>query len=54
VPLLLARLGLRAIEVARLRLDDMDWRRGEILVRGKGNRDELLPLPAGLGGAVVT
>jgi len=53
VLLLLTRLGLRAIEVARLRLDDIDWRRGEILVRGKGNRDERLPLPAEVGEAVV-
>jgi hypothetical protein len=34
VLLLLARLGLRAVEVARLRLDDIDWRRGEITIRG--------------------
>ena len=34
----LVRLGLRAGEVAALRLDDIDWRRGEITVRGKGNR----------------
>lgn len=53
VLLLLARLGLRAIEVARLRLDDIDWHRGEILVRGKGNRDERLPLPGEVGEAVV-
>lgn len=33
---LLARLGLRAGEVAALRLDDIDWRRGEITVRGEG------------------
>jgi integrase len=51
--LLLARLGLRAIEVARLRLEDVDWRRGEILVRGKGNRDERLPLPHEVGEAIV-
>lgn len=53
VLLLLSRLGLRAIEVARLRLDDIDWRRGEVLVRGKGDRDERLPLPAEVGEAVV-
>ena len=53
VLLLLAHLGLRAIEVARLRLDDLDWRRGEILVRGKGNRDERLPLPDEVGEAIV-
>jgi len=36
--LLLARLGLRAGEVAQLTLDDIDWRAGELLVRGKGAR----------------
>jgi integrase/recombinase XerD len=36
----LARLGLRAGEVAGLRLEDIDWRRGKIIVRGKGNRHE--------------
>jgi site-specific recombinase XerD len=51
---LLARLGLRAGEVARLTLDDIDWRRGEITVRGKGNRHERLPLPAEVGEVVVT
>jgi integrase len=50
---LLARLGLRAVEVARLRLDDIDWRHGELLVRGKGNRDERLPLPHEVGEAIV-
>lgn len=49
----LVRLGLRAGEVAGLRLDDIDWRRGEITVAGKGNRREWLPLPADVGEAVV-
>jgi integrase/recombinase XerD len=40
VLLVLARLGLRAAEVAGLRLDDVDWRAGEISVRGKGARVE--------------
>ncbi|OMH24964.1 hypothetical protein BKD30_06995 [Tersicoccus phoenicis] len=53
VLLLLSRLGLRAIEVARLRLEDIDWRRAEMLVRGKGNRDERLPLPREVGEAIV-
>lgn len=53
VLLLLARLGFRAVEVARLRLDDIDWHRGELLVRGKGNRDERLPLPYEVGEAIV-
>jgi integrase/recombinase XerD len=45
--------GLRAGEVARLGLDDVDWRRGEIVVVGKGNRAERLPLPADLGAAIA-
>lgn len=50
---LLVRLGLRACEVARLRLEDFDWRRGEVIIRGKGWRDERLPLPPDVGEAVV-
>ena len=53
VILLLARLGLRAIEVARLELDDIDWHHGEIIVRGKGHRDERMPLPVEVGQAMV-
>ena len=52
--LLLARLGLRAGEVAAMRLDDVDWRRGELLVRGKGSRQDVLPLPVDVGEAVVS
>ena len=50
---LLARMGLRAGEVAGLRLDDIDWRLGEVTVRGKGNRRDRLPLPADAGEAVA-
>lgn len=46
---LLSRLGLRAGEVAALQLRDLDWRAGELLVRGKGSRQERLPLPADVG-----
>jgi site-specific recombinase XerD len=53
VMLLLARLGLRAGEVAGLGLDDIDWRRGELTIRGKGNRAERLPLPADVGAAIA-
>lgn len=53
VMLLLSRLGLRAGEVARLGLDDIDWRAGEITVVGKGNRAEKLPLPADVGKAIA-
>jgi len=50
---LLARLGMRAVEVARLELDDFDWQRGEIVIRGKGDRQERLPLPTDVGEAVI-
>ncbi len=46
---LLSRLGLRAGEVAALQLSDIDWRAGEVLIRGKGSRQEHLPLPADVG-----
>jgi integrase/recombinase XerD len=51
--LLLARLGLRGGEVLAMTLDDPDWERGEILVRGKGQRLERLPLPKDVGAALV-
>lgn len=51
--MLLARLGLRSVEVSRLLLDDVDWRRGEIVVRGKGRREDRLPLPSDVGEALV-
>ncbi|MGI8414586.1 MAG: tyrosine-type recombinase/integrase [Solirubrobacteraceae bacterium] len=50
---MLARLGLRAGEVAALRLSDVDWRTGELLVRGKGSRHERLPLPSDVGEALA-
>jgi site-specific recombinase XerD len=49
---LLVRLGLRAGEVATLELGDVDWRRGEVVVRGKGDRREPLPLPVDVGEAI--
>ena len=52
--LLLARLGLRAAEVAAIQLEDLDWRRGETLVRGKRDRHDLLPLPVDVGQALVS
>jgi site-specific recombinase XerD len=51
--MLLARLGLRAAEVAALSLDDLCWRAGEVVVRGKGRREDRLPLPADLGDSVT-
>jgi site-specific recombinase XerD len=50
---LVARLGLRSIEIARLELRDVDWRAGELVVRGKGRRQDRLPLPAEVGEALV-
>ena len=52
--LLLSRLGLRAGEVAGLQLDDVDWRRGLLLIRGKGGRYDELPLPDDVGRAMVS
>lgn len=53
VIVLLLRLGLRSCEVAALRLDDIDWRAGQVTIRGKGRRTDLLPLPADVGEAIV-
>jgi site-specific recombinase XerD len=50
---MLVRLGMRRGEVAGLRLDDIDWRAAEIVVRGKGQRVERLPLPADVGEAIA-
>lgn len=52
--LLLARLGLRAGEVAAITLDDLDWRTGVLLVHGKGSREDELPLPTDVGEAIVS
>jgi integrase/recombinase XerD len=49
----LLRLGLRASEAASLRLEDIDWRAGEVTVHGKGSRAERLPLPADVGEAIT-
>jgi integrase/recombinase XerD len=51
---LLSRLGLRAGEVAGLQLEDVDWRRGLLLVRGKGGRFDELPPPDDVGEALVS
>lgn len=50
--LLMARLGLRAFEVIAIQLDDMDWRAGELLVRGKGKLHDRLPISAEVGEAL--
>ncbi len=51
--LLLARLGLRASEVVRLQLDDIDWAAGQVSVRGKGGQRTALPLSAEVGAAIA-
>ncbi len=53
IMMLVARLGLRSIEIARLELGDVDWRAGELVVRGKARRRDRLPLPAEVGDALV-
>jgi site-specific recombinase XerD len=52
--LMLARLGLRAAEVAGLGLDDFDWHAGEVTVHGKAGRCDRMPLPVEVGEAAVT
>jgi integrase/recombinase XerD len=49
----LLRLGLRRGEVARIRLEDIDWRAGDLVVVGKGARRDRLPLPADVGEAIA-
>jgi site-specific recombinase XerD len=53
VLVLLVRLGLRVSEVAAMQLDDIDWRAGQITIRGKGSRLDQLPLPADVGQAIA-
>ena len=50
---LLVRLGLRAGEVAAMQLGDIDWRAGQVTIRGKGSRLDQLPLPADAGQAIA-
>ena len=50
--LVMARLGLRAREVIAIRLDDVDWRAGELLVRGKGQLHDRVPITAEVGEAL--
>jgi len=51
--MLVARLGLRSAEVARLELGDIDWRAGQIILRGKASRQEGMPLPVDVGEALT-
>ena len=51
--LLLARLGLRAGDVAQLRLDDIEWETGSLRVSGKSRYEVRLPLPQDVGDAIA-
>jgi integrase/recombinase XerD len=54
IVMLLVRLGLRANEVAKLRLDDINWRESSLLVRAeKSHRERVLPLQQEVGDALV-
>lgn len=53
VLLLLARLGLRAQEVATLTLDDIDWHSGQLRIQGKGRQRTIMPLPPDVGAAIA-
>ncbi|MCA1414375.1 MULTISPECIES: tyrosine-type recombinase/integrase [Bradyrhizobium] len=53
IVLLLARLGLRASEVANLKLTDIDWRNGRLAIAGKSRREEWLPLTQEVGDAII-
>ena len=53
VLLLLARLGLRAGDVAALQLNDIDWEQGLFRVAGKSRRQTALPLPQDVGEALL-
>jgi site-specific recombinase XerD len=51
--MMLAKLGMRAGEIAALTLDDMDWRTGEMLINAKGRQHTRMPIPPDVGAAVV-
>ena len=53
IVLLLSRLGLRAGDVAELRLSDIDWKDGTVQVSGKGRYQVRLPLPQDVGDALL-
>jgi site-specific recombinase XerD len=52
--LILARLGLRAGEITKMTLDDIDWEAGELIIQGKGPRKDRIPLPWDVGEALAT
>lgn len=51
--LTVARLGLRAAEVIAIQIDDIHWRAGELMVRGKGQRHDRVPIPPDVGAAIA-
>ena len=51
--LVMARLGLRAQEVIAIRLEDIDWRAGEMRIRGKGGQHDRMPIPVEVGEAIA-
>lgn len=51
--LVVSRLGLRGTEVIAIQLDDINWRTGEILIRGKGELHDRMPLPPDVGTSIV-
>jgi site-specific recombinase XerD len=53
IVLLLARLGLRAGDVAQLRLADIEWETGSLRVSGKSRYEVRLPLPQDVGDAIA-
>ena len=51
--LMMARLGLRGQEAIAVRLDDIDWRAGRMLIHGKGGQSDRMPLPVDVGETIV-
>ena len=51
--MMMARLGLRGPEIVAIKLEDLDWRLGEVLIRGKGRLHDRMPLPHDVGQAIV-
>ncbi len=51
--MMMARMGLRGPEIIAIKLEDLDWRLGEVLIRGKGRLHDRMPLPHEVGTAIV-
>jgi site-specific recombinase XerD len=51
--LLLSRLGLRAGDISEMRINDINWMEGTLMVFGKSKREDLLPLPQEVGDALL-